>query len=52
MNVYSSVVSFFQDGGMFMYPIVIVFAMGAAIAVERWIFLTKATNESGKLTRI
>ncbi|MCP4000142.1 MAG: MotA/TolQ/ExbB proton channel family protein [Gammaproteobacteria bacterium] len=41
--MYSSVVSFFQDGGIFMYPIVIVFAIGVAIAIERWIYLTKAS---------
>ena len=35
MDIYSSIVNFFQDGGVFMYPIVIVFAFGAAIAVER-----------------
>ncbi len=49
MEIYSSIVSFFRDGGVFMYPIVIVFAMGAAIAVERWIFLTKATVSSKSL---
>ncbi len=49
MEIYSSIVSFFRDGGVFMYPIVIVFAMGAAIAVERWIFLTRATLSSKSL---
>ena len=39
----SSVINFFQDGGVFMYPIVVVFAIGAAIAIERWIYLTKAS---------
>ena len=48
MSIYSSIVGFFQDGGLFMYPIVIVFAIGAAIAVERWLYLTKVavTNRS------
>jgi biopolymer transport protein ExbB len=49
MNVYSSVVGFFQDGGVFMYPIVVVFALGAAIAIERWIYLTRATVSSKSL---
>jgi biopolymer transport protein ExbB/TolQ len=49
MNYYSSIVGFFQDGGLFMYPIVIVFALGAAIAVERWIYLTRATVSSKNL---
>jgi biopolymer transport protein ExbB len=48
MNIYSAIVSFFQEGGLFMYPIVIVLALGLAIAVERWLFLTmtKANNKS------
>ena len=45
MDFYS-VVAFFQKGGMFMYPILLVFAVGLAISIERWIQLTriKATN--------
>ena len=49
MEIYSSIVSFFQDGGVFMYPIVIVFALGLAIAVERWVYLTRATVSSKSL---
>ncbi len=49
MSIYSSIVSFFQDGGVFMYPIVIVFAIGAAIAIERWLYLTKASISSQSL---
>ncbi|MCW8844411.1 MAG: MotA/TolQ/ExbB proton channel family protein [Gammaproteobacteria bacterium] len=49
MDIYSSIVNFFQDGGIFMYPIVIVFAFGAAIAVERWVYLTRATISSKSL---
>ena len=48
METYSSIVSFFQEGGVFMYPIVIVFALGLAIAVERWVFLSK-TSVSNRL---
>jgi len=43
MEMYSAIVKFFQDGGVFMYPIVIVFALGLAIAIERWLYLTMAT---------
>lgn len=49
MSYYNSIVSFFQDGGIFMYPIMIVFAMGVAIAIERWIYLTRATVTSKSL---
>ncbi len=48
MGIYS-IVGFFQKGGMFMYPILIVFAVGAAIAVERWIQLTRTRNENRKI---
>jgi biopolymer transport protein ExbB/TolQ len=40
MEAYSTIVNFFQNGGVFMYPIVLVLALGVAIAVERWVFLT------------
>src|SRR5499427_920354 len=40
MAIYSSIVTFFQNGGAFMYPIVLILALGTAIAVERWLFLT------------
>ena len=38
-----SIVGFFVAGGPFMYPILIVFAVGTAIAIERWITLTLLT---------
>ncbi|MGI9330727.1 MAG: MotA/TolQ/ExbB proton channel family protein [Gammaproteobacteria bacterium] len=43
MNFYSSVVSFFQDGGVFMVPIVVVLALGLAIAAERWVYLSRTS---------
>ncbi|GAA0844048.1 MotA/TolQ/ExbB proton channel family protein [Marinobacter szutsaonensis] len=42
MNVYTSIVSFFQEGGAFMFPIALVLFVGLAIAVERWVFLKRA----------
>ena len=39
MDLYSTVVSFFQQGGPFMYPIAIVLAIGLAIAMERYFYL-------------
>jgi biopolymer transport protein ExbB/TolQ len=48
MDMYSSIVSFFQNGGVFMYPIVVVFAFGLAIAVERYLYLSK-TSVSNRL---
>ena len=34
-------IKFFQTGGPFMYPILVVFAIGLAIAVERFLYLSK-----------
>ena len=47
MDALFSVVRFFVAGGPFMYPILIVFAFGIAIAIERYITLTlvKRQNE-------
>ncbi|MDH3285279.1 MAG: MotA/TolQ/ExbB proton channel family protein [Acidobacteriota bacterium] len=41
-----SVVRFFVAGGPFMYPILIVFAVGIAIAVERYITLTQIRRQN------
>ena len=48
MNYSETIVHFFQEGGFFMYPIMFVLALGVAIALERYIFLTlqKASNRS------
>jgi biopolymer transport protein ExbB/TolQ len=51
MSIYSAIVAFFQEGGMFMYPIVCVLAGGLAIAVERFIYLTKARVSNQTLWR-
>src|ERR1700744_1169394 len=40
MDLWSVIVRFFQGGGDFMYPIAVVFVVGAAIAGERYIYLT------------
>jgi biopolymer transport protein ExbB len=48
MGVYS-IVGFFQKGGMFMYPILIVFGVGVAIAVERWLQLTRTRDQNRKM---
>ena len=46
MDTFYSIVSFFSTGGIFMYPILIVFAFGVAIAVERFVTLTLVTNKN------
>jgi biopolymer transport protein ExbB/TolQ len=49
MDVYTTTVKFFQEGGLFMYPIAMVLALGAAIAIERWVFLTMTTAKNKAL---
>jgi biopolymer transport protein ExbB len=46
MDFFYSIVGFFSTGGIFMYPILIVFAVGLAIAVERYVTLTLVTNKN------
>lgn len=44
MDMYQTVVSFFQEGGPFMYPIAAVLAIGVAIALERYFYLANQTR--------
>ena len=45
----NGIIKFFQDGGFFLYPLVIIFVVGVAIAIERWIYLTKETSSNRSL---
>jgi biopolymer transport protein ExbB len=49
MGFLETLVKFFQTGGAFMYPILIVFAIGTAIAVERYIKLMTIRNQNRKV---
>jgi biopolymer transport protein ExbB len=42
-------ISFFQKGGLFMYPILLVFVAGMAIAVERWLELNRVRGVNRKI---
>jgi biopolymer transport protein ExbB len=48
MGIYS-MVAFFQKGGLFMYPILIVFVAGMAITVERWFQLSHIRSMNRKM---
>jgi biopolymer transport protein ExbB/TolQ len=48
MGTYTSITTFFQSGGTFMYPIALVLAIGIAIALERWYFLRKSLYANQK----
>ena len=41
MDIFYTIVNFFVQGGAFMYPILVVAAVGAAIAVERYVTLKR-----------
>ncbi len=43
------IVKFFQTGGSFMYPILLVLALGVAIAIERLIYLLQTQNKTSKI---
>ena len=44
-----SIIAFFQKGGMFMYPILLVFSVGIAIAIERWFQLNRVSSANHKV---
>jgi biopolymer transport protein ExbB len=49
MDMFYRIVEFFTTGGLYMYPILLVFAVGAAIAVERYITLSLVTNKNQRM---
>lgn len=44
-----TIISFFQDGGPFMYIILVVFAIGIAISLERFIYLSNVKSRNVKI---
>ena len=46
MDFFYSIAGFFSSGGLFMYPILLVFAVGLGVAVERYFTLTMVTNKN------
>jgi len=49
MGLWNLIVRFFQGGGDFMYPIALVFVVGLAIAIERYIYLTQVAARNRSL---
>ncbi len=49
MEIFNTVVRFFQEGGFWMYPIAIVMALGIAVSAERYLFLTRSKVVNRKL---
>ncbi|QDP01927.1 MotA/TolQ/ExbB proton channel family protein [Thalassotalea sp. PS06] len=46
--MFETIIRFFQEGGTFMFPIAVVLAIGLAIALERAIYLSRASRLNGK----
>ena len=46
MDVWYAIVQFFENGGAFMYPIVLILALGVAIGIERWVTLTLVSKKN------
>ena len=44
-----TVIRFFQMGGFFMFPILVVLAAGIAISIERWIHLNRVKKENRQM---
>lgn len=49
MNALDQVIQFFQQGGVFLYPIAAVFAVGLAVAVERFVYLARVARGNRQL---
>jgi biopolymer transport protein ExbB len=49
MNLWNTIVRFFQGGGEFMIPIAVVLVVGLAIAIERYIYLSHVALRNRRL---
>ncbi len=49
MDIFATLLHFFQKGGWMMYPIAVVLALSIAIALERWLFLGKVERDNRKV---
>jgi biopolymer transport protein ExbB len=49
MNSFNTAVNFFKDGGMFLYPLALIFVVGVSIAIERFVYLTRETARNRSL---
>lgn len=47
-QVFNAIITFFHEGGIFMLPTLLTLAVGLAVAVERWLFLSASAEAQGK----
>ncbi len=49
MDLFATIVHFFQAGGLFMFPIAAILVLGLVITLERWLFLNRSQRENRKV---
>ena len=49
MHAYDVIVNFFKQGGFFLYPIALIWAIGIVIAIERFVYLMKVGGSNKRL---
>ena len=49
MTVFDTAVKFFQDSGLAIYPSIAIMSVGLAIAIERFVFLSRARAQNRRL---
>ncbi len=49
MNLWNTIVRFFQGGGEMMFPIAVVLVVGLSIAIERYIYLSRVAMRNRRL---
>src|SRR5689334_13392690 len=48
METYNTVVKFFQDCGVFIYPSMLIMSIGVSIAIERYFYLGRTRRDNRK----
>ncbi|MBI3994890.1 MAG: MotA/TolQ/ExbB proton channel family protein [Nitrospirae bacterium] len=51
MTIFNLIGNFFIEGGFFMYPVLLVAALGTAIVIERTLYITRASANAETLWR-
>ncbi len=51
MHAFDVIINFFKQGGFFLYPIALVWIIGLAIAVERFLYLNRVGSGNDRLWR-
>ena len=51
MEVIIGIIGFFKAGGLFMFPIMLILAIGTAIIIERYKFIKKSWTDGSALWR-